>query len=87
MSEPYGLGIDNKILFVCDGQAGLKVYDASDPLRIDLHMLKQYTNLKAFDVIPFGNVLIMIAEDGIYQYSYADLQNIHELSKIPIGGK
>jgi hypothetical protein len=85
MSEPYGLGIDNKTLFVCDGQAGLKIYDASDPLRIDLHMLKEYTNLKAFDVIPYGDVLIMIAEDGIYQYNYADLQNIKELSKIPIG--
>jgi len=86
MSEPYGLGIDNKTLFVCDGQAGLKIYDASDPLRIDMHMLKQYTNLKAFDVIPYGNVLIMIATDGIYQYNYADLQNIQQLSKIPIGG-
>jgi hypothetical protein len=85
MSEPYGLGIDNKILFVCDGQAGLKIYDATDPLRIDLHLLKQYTNLKALDVIPFGNVLIMIAQDGIYQYSYTDLQNIKQLSKIPIG--
>jgi hypothetical protein len=85
MSEPYGLGIDGKTLFVCDGQAGLKIYNASDPLRIDLNMIKQYTNLKAFDVIPYNNVLIMIAEDGIYQYNYADLQNIQLLSKIPIG--
>lgn len=85
MSEPYGLGIDNKTLFVCDGQAGLKIYDATDPLRIDLHMLKNYTNLKALDVIPFGKVLIMIAEDGIYQYAYSDVLNIQELSKIQIG--
>jgi len=85
MSEPYGLGIDNKTLFVCDGQAGLKIYDANDPLRIDLHLIKQYTNLKALDVIPYGDVLIMIAEDGIYQYSYSDLLNIQQLSKIPIG--
>jgi len=85
MSEPYGLGIDNKTLFVCDGQAGLKIYNAADPLRIDLNMIKHYTNLKALDVIPFGNTLIMIAEDGIYQYNYTDLQNIKQLSKIPIG--
>lgn len=85
MSEPYGLGIDNKTLFVCDGQAGLKIYNATDPLRIDLNMVKQYTNLKALDVIPYGNVLIMIAEDGIYQYNYTDLQDIKQLSKIPIG--
>ena len=85
MEEPYGLGIDNKTLFVCDGKAGLKIYDASDPLRIDLNMLKRYSDLKALDVIPFGKVLIMIAEDGIYQYNYSDLQNIKQLSKIPIG--
>jgi len=87
MSEPYGLGIDNKTLFICDGAAGLKIYDANDPLQIDQHLLKQYSNLNAFDVIPFGDVLIMIAEDGLYQYNYSDLQNITELSKIPIGGK
>lgn len=87
MTEPYGLGIDNKTLFVCDGAAGLKIYDATDPLQIDQHLLKMYTDLNAYDVIPFGNVLIMIAADGIYQYSYADLQNIQQLSKIPIGGK
>jgi hypothetical protein len=50
-------------------------------------MLKQYADLNAIDVIPYGNVLIMIAEDGIYQYSYSDLQNIQQVSKIPIGGK
>ena len=85
MSEPYGLGIDNKTLFVCDGQAGLKIYNASDPLRIDINIIKQYNNLKALDVIPYKNVLIMIAEDGIYQYNYTDLLNIKQLSKIPIG--
>jgi hypothetical protein len=87
MTEPYGLGIDNNTLFVCDGPAGLKIYDATDPQQIDTHMLKQYTNMKAIDVIPFGNVLIMIAEDGIYQYDYSDVQNIQQISKISIGGK
>ncbi len=87
MVEPYGLGINNKTLFVCDGSAGLKIFDATDPLQMDSHLLKQYTDLKAFDVIPFGNVLIMIAEDGLYQYNFADLQNIQQISKIPIGGK
>lgn len=87
MTEPYGLGIDNKTLFVCDGPAGLKIFDATDPMQIDQHLLQNYTNLNAFDVIPFGNILIMIATDGIYQYNYSDLQNITQLSKIPIGGK
>jgi hypothetical protein len=86
MTEPYGLGIDNKKLFVCDGPAGLKVYDASDPIRIDEHLITTFTDVIATDVIPFNNILILLAADGIYQYDYSDLNNMQLLSKINIGG-
>jgi hypothetical protein len=86
MTEPYGVGIDNKKLFVCDGSAGLKVYDASDPLRIDEHLVTTFTGLKATDVIPYNGILILLAEDGIYQYNYTDINNLQLLSKINIGG-
>jgi hypothetical protein len=82
MSEPYGLGIDKKTLFVCDGSAGLKIYDVTDPLRINEHLIKTFTDIHATDVIPLGTSLIVLAEDGIYQYSYSDLQNIQLLSHI-----
>jgi hypothetical protein len=84
MEEPYGLGIDDNILFVCDGDAGLKVYDATDPLLIDQKKIAQYGDINAWDVIPAGDVLIMIGTDGLYQYDYADPKNIRELSVIPI---
>jgi hypothetical protein len=84
MEEPYGLGIDEGILFICDGDAGLKVYDASDPMAIDQNKIKQYRDINAWDVIPLGNVLIMIGTDGLYQYDYTDPENIRELSVIPI---
>lgn len=86
MTEPYGLGIDNKKLFVCDGPAGLKVYDATDPAGIDSHLLHTFGEIHATDVIPFNNVLILRAEDGIYQYDYSDITNLQLLSKITIGG-
>jgi len=84
MEEPYGLGIDDTLLFVCDGQAGLKIFNAADPLAIDEHKLAQYQDIQAFDVIPLGEVLVMIGTDGLYQYDYSDPGNIHELSVIPI---
>lgn len=87
MTEPYGLGIDTKTLFVCDGLAGLKIYDATDPLRIDEHLLATFTDINATDVIPAGTSLILLATDGIYQYNYSDSQNIFLLSKIPLYGK
>lgn len=86
MVEPFGLGIDNSILFVCDGSAGLKIYNAEDPMNISANLLKEYPNINAFDVIPLGDVLLMIAVEGLYQYSYYDLKNIQELSHIPIYG-
>jgi hypothetical protein len=84
MEEPYGLGIDDTLLFVCDGNAGLKIYNASDPLVIDQNKIAQYNDLNAWDVIPLGSVLIMIGTDGLYQYDYSDPENITELSVIPI---
>lgn len=85
MVDPYGLGIDNKTLFVCDGSAGLKIYDVTDPLRIDEHLLKTFPDINATDAIPTGASLIVLATDGIYQYDYSDLQNIVLLSHISNG--
>jgi hypothetical protein len=84
MEEPYGLGIDDSLLFVCDGSAGLKIYNAADPLAIDEHKIARYKDIQAFDVIPLGEVLVMIGTDGLFQYDYSDPGNIRELSVIPI---
>lgn len=84
MTEPYGLGIDDSVLFVCDGAAGLKIYNAADPLAIADNKLVEYPNIHTFDVIPLGDVLLMIASEGLYQYDYSDLENITQLSFIPI---
>ncbi len=87
MEEPYGLGIDNKILFICDGNAGLKIYDATDPLKIAENKIIQYDNINAFDVIPLGEVLVMIGTDGLYQYDYSSIEKIRQLSFIPIDNR
>jgi hypothetical protein len=84
MVEPYGLGIDDSVLFVCDGSAGLKIYNANDPYAIDENMIIQYPDINAFDVIPLGDILLMIGSDGLFQYDYSDLENITQLSFIPI---
>jgi len=86
MEEPYGLGIKNNVLFVCDGNAGLKIYKADDAMKIDSNMVASYPDINAFDVIPLQDVLIMIGIDGLYQYDYSDLNNITLLSHIPIYG-
>jgi len=81
---PYGLGIDGEILFVCDGEAGLKVYDVTDKYHIDDNMITAFANINAYDVIPVNEYLFMIGDDGFYQYDYSDLQAIHQVSFIPV---
>ncbi len=82
MQEPYGLGIDNGTLFICDGKAGLKVFDATNPGNIQLQSWK--SDMNTYDIIPLGNIAIMVAKDGLYEYDYKDPKNLILLSKIPI---
>ena len=82
MTNPHGLGIDGTTLFICDNTAGLKVYDATDPLNISLK--QTVTGMVPYDVIPINNDLIMVAEDGLYQYDYSNTSNLQLLSKVTI---
>jgi hypothetical protein len=84
MFNPHGLGIDDHILFICDGDAGLKIFDAEDPLNITSHELAHFKDINTYDVIPTGNILLMIGNDGLYQYDYSDIQHIKLLSKLNI---
>jgi hypothetical protein len=68
MDGPYGLGIKDEKLFVCDGDSGLKVYDKTDVQ--DLVSLNHFENINTFDVIPLENSLLMVGEDILYQYEY-----------------
>jgi hypothetical protein len=81
MEEPYGLGIDGNTLFVCD--KGLKVYDATNPRFVGNNLLFRTSDFHGFDLIPFNNLLLVIGNDGLYQYSYENNQ-LSRLSVIPV---
>ena len=48
MDGPYGLGIKDNKLFICDGESGLKVYDKTNIENLEL--LNHYKNIITFDV-------------------------------------
>ena len=83
MAKPKGLGIDNKTLFVCDD--GLKIFDATNPQTIMANQLAHYKGMAGYDVIPFNNTLMMMAEEGIYQYDYSNLREIRLISFLKVG--
>jgi hypothetical protein len=83
-THPLGLGIDNNILFLCDDQDGLKIYDATDPMTLADHSLAKFPINGAYDVIPLNNDLILTAKDGVYQFDYSDSHHIKMVSKIDV---
>jgi hypothetical protein len=87
MTNPHGLGIDDKTLFICDGNDGLKAYDVTDINTIDQNQLAHHKNIHALDVIPFNDVLMMIGQDGIFQYDYSNPEDIKLLSKIEVSNE
>lgn len=70
MENPFGLGISQNTLFVCDGESGLKVFDKTDPLNVQ--WIETFSDVHATDVIPLNNSLLMIGDNILYQYYYSD---------------
>jgi hypothetical protein len=68
MNNPYGLGIKDNWLFVCDGNAGLKVFDIENTPEISL--TDHFSDINTYDVIPLDERLLMIGDNTLYQYSY-----------------
>ena len=82
LHEPFGLGIDGNKLFVCDN--GLKVFDATEPVLVGNKLLFSTSDFKGFDLIPYNNLLLVIGDDGLYQYSYSSDNQLKRLSSIPV---
>ena len=83
MENPKGVGLDGKTLFICDNEAGLKIYDVNDPLNIQL--IKHFDDFVTYDVIPLGGLLLVVGPESVHQFDYSDLSNITRVSIINIG--
>jgi hypothetical protein len=85
MKNPHGLAVRNNILYLCEGDYGLKVFDVSDLEDIDGNKLDEYDNMNGYDVISLQNdLLLMIGSDGFYQFDSSDPKNLKQLSHIPV---
>lgn len=80
LSNPHGLAKDGDLLFICDGNAGLRVYDASNVYA--LKQLEQIANGIAYDCIAWNNRLLVSTDKGIFQYDYSAPGQLKELSLI-----
>ncbi len=70
MEGPYGLGAKDGIVMVCDGKAGLKSMRTSDLENIT--QCGGIEGVNAQDVIWYGDLLILTAEEGFWLYDATD---------------
>jgi hypothetical protein len=82
LTNPHGLSKDGKLLFICDGKDGLKIFNASEVTSIKL--LKHVKGIEAYDVIAWNNKALVTAKDGLYQFDYTNENNIKLISTIKL---
>ncbi len=68
MTSPTGLSKDGNNLLVCDGQNGLVILNAADPLAIVQQ--SKIENIIPYDVIAENGLALVVAKDGLYFINY-----------------
>lgn len=66
LSSPQGLGVKDSALYVCEREAGLKIFNvknAYNPVQVSLKTGETY-----YDVIPYNNILICQVQGGLVLY-------------------
>ena len=82
MNNPRGLSVDGNLLFVCDGNQGLVVFDVTD--RTNPVVLTREMGFEANDVIAQNDVALVVSPDGIRQFDYTDPTSLTELSNLAL---
>jgi len=83
MQSPHGLAVVDNLLFLCEGDNGLKVFNISNEQQIEQRT--HLTDLHAYDVIARDGILVVTGEDGVFQYRYDSATgSLEMLSKIPV---
>lgn len=82
MESPRGLTISDDVLFVCEGDFGMKVFDVSNPDAVGQNQLASISNISCFDVIAVGanNIILVIGENGLYQFDTSNPANLEQIS-------
>ncbi len=80
LKGPWGLGMKDNRLFVCDGASGLNIFDISDPVHPKLLLVNKDATF--YDVIATDNLLVCMVQGGTALYEYGGADEITFKAKI-----
>ncbi len=85
MHHPIGISVADKYLYLCDDDAGLKVFDVSSTDNIDQRLVSHLRTMTTRDVItiPGKQQAIIVGDGGLLQLDITDPNNLRQLSLIP----
>lgn len=82
MTNPHGLSKEGSVLFICDGAAGLKIYNAEKPN--DIKQVGALTDIFAYDILPLNGVALLSAKNAFYFVDYTNPATPTILSQLSI---
>ncbi|MEO5685395.1 MAG: hypothetical protein ABIQ88_22300 [Chitinophagaceae bacterium] len=74
LKSPYGLGIKQKALYICEADNGLGVFSLADPY--NPKKIAEFKDDLYYDVIPYGDILIAYIDKGVSFFDITDPLNI-----------
>lgn len=82
--HPIGLSINKGLLFICEDDRGIKLYDTKDLNALDKNLIYQDKSFSAVDIIVLeeDKIAIITGEEGIWQFSYKNPAKWELLSNI-----
>lgn len=80
LSNPHGLAKDGSTLLICDGAAGLKVFNAANASNI--FETSSVSGIEAYDVIALNGTAVLSAKNGIYFIDYSNPASVTIKGKI-----
>ncbi len=82
LMAPYGLAVNDTLLFVADEELHVQVISISN--RTEPYFVQTLTLTGARDVIALPNLLLVMAEKKLAQYDYSNVQQIQLISQIDL---
>ena len=85
MHNPHGLAVRGDILYLCEGDEGLKVFNVAEVEEIHKNQIGNVPDYDAYDVISVSSrLLLMIGSDGFYQFDTEEPRKPNLLSSIKV---
>lgn len=82
MNAPKGIALDGDILFVCEAEDGLTIFDVTTGF--DPTELYHFPGFSAFDLIPANGLLMLVGQDTLHQFDYTDINNVFKIGSFEL---